>query len=161
LACIATLPVLTSFNARADTADQDKDFLAKAAQSDVNEIKLSQLAEQKASNPQVKMFARKMVTDHKALEMKMKPYAMAWRITTATDLDDDHKAEYQKLNGLTGNDFDKEYMDAMATDHHKALDAFSKEVDSTDNPKFKIAVEKGKAVVASHTTMADDLKGKL
>ena len=161
LACVATLPVLTSFNARADTADQDKDFLAKAAQSDVNEIKLSQLAEQKASNPQVKMFARKMVTDHKALEMKMKPYAMAWKVTPATDLDDDHKAEYQKLNGLTGNDFDKEYMDAMATDHHKALDAFSREVDSTDNPKFKMAVEKGKAVVASHMTMADDLKGKL
>jgi putative membrane protein len=52
-------------------------------------------------------------------------------------------------------------MDAMATDHHKALDAFSKEADRTDNPKFKMAVEKGKAVVASHMTMADDLKGKL
>lgn len=153
------MPTINS--ARADTADQDKDFLAKAAQSDVNEIKLSQLAEQKASNPQVKMFARKMVADHKTLEMKMKPYAMAWKVSPAADLDDDHKGEYQKLNGLSGNEFDKEYMSAMAADHHKALDAFSKEVDSTDNPKFKVAVEKGKAVVASHTTMADDLKSKL
>jgi hypothetical protein len=26
----------------------------------------------------------------------MKPYAMAWEVTPAIDLDDDHKAEYQK-----------------------------------------------------------------
>jgi predicted outer membrane protein len=48
----------------------------------------------------------------------------------------------KKLNELTGNDFDKEYMDAMVTNHRKALDAFSKEVDSTDNSKFKSAVVK-------------------
>jgi putative membrane protein len=64
------------------------------------------------------MFAGKMVADHKTLEMKMRPYAMAWKVTPPTDLDDDHKSEYQKLNGLTGSDFDKEYMDAMSTDHH-------------------------------------------
>jgi putative membrane protein len=43
--------------------DDDKKFLAAAAQADINEIKLSQLAEQKASNPAVKAFAEKMVTE--------------------------------------------------------------------------------------------------
>jgi putative membrane protein len=45
-------------------SDADKKFLANAAQSDVNEIKLSQLAEQKATNPAVKSFAQKMVAEH-------------------------------------------------------------------------------------------------
>jgi hypothetical protein len=40
--------------------DADKKFLAMAAQSDQNEIALSQLAEQKATNPAVKAFAEKM-----------------------------------------------------------------------------------------------------
>ena len=107
-------PVLGLSSAKADTADRDKQFLAMAAQSDVNEIKLSQLAETKASAPNVKSFAHKMVADHKKLEMKMKPYAMAWGLTPPTDLDAHHKDEYAKLNGLSGADFDKEYMSAMA-----------------------------------------------
>jgi putative membrane protein len=159
--CAGMSPILWSSSAKADTADQDKQFLATAAQSDVNEIKLSQLAETKASAPNVKSFAHKMVADHKKLETKMKPYAMAWGITPPTDLDGDHKDEYAKLNGLSGSDFDKEYMRAMAEDHSKALDAFSKEADTTDNPKFKATVTQGKAVVAAHKNMADDLKGKM
>jgi len=46
-------------------SDDDKKFLATAAQSDVNEIKLSELAEQKATNPAVKAFATKMVAEHR------------------------------------------------------------------------------------------------
>ena len=41
--------------------DADQKFLAMAAQSDQNEIALSQLAEQKATNLAVKAFAEKMV----------------------------------------------------------------------------------------------------
>ena len=55
--------------------DDDKKFLATAAQSDVNEIKISELAEQKASDPRVKAFAQKMVKEHNQLEVKMKPFA--------------------------------------------------------------------------------------
>jgi len=49
----------------------------------------------------------------------------------------------------------------MAEDHHKALDAFTKEGETTTDAKFKAAVLKGKAVVAAHTNMADSLKAKL
>jgi putative membrane protein len=42
----------------AATPDNDKQFLSMAAQSDINEITLSELAETKAASPQVKAFAR-------------------------------------------------------------------------------------------------------
>ena len=137
--------------------DQDKTFLTSAGQSDFNEIKLSQLAETKASNPQVKAFAEKMVTDHNMLEAKMKPYATAWGLSPATSLDADHQSEYDKLNGLSGADFDKEYMTAMDMDHHKALDMFKMEESSTTDMKFKKSVANGEKVVANHTMMADKL----
>jgi putative membrane protein len=132
-----------------------------AAQSDFNEIQLSKLAETKATNPSVKTFAHEMVADHTSLETKMKPFATAWGLTPPTALDADHQAIYDKLNSLSGSDFDEEYMEAMTTDHHKALDAFTKEVDTTTDAKFKTAVMSGKSVVAAHTSMADDLKSKL
>ena len=102
-----------------------------------------------------------MVADHNMLEHKMKPFATAWGLTPPSSLDSDHQAIYDKLNGLSGADFDKAYMDAMDKDHHEALDLFTKEVDTTTDAKFKAAVINGKSVVAAHTNMADDLKAKL
>lgn len=59
-------------------SDADKKFLAAASQSDVNEIKLSQLAEAKATNPAVKAFAQKMVAEHTKMSASMKPFADSW-----------------------------------------------------------------------------------
>ena len=154
---IATITLVQPLTAQTAPTDADKQFLSTAAQSDINEIKISQLAETKASSPQVKAFAKKMVADHNKLEMKMKPFATTWGLTPPTGLDSDHQAIYDKLNGLSGADFDKQYMAAMAEDHHKALDAFTQEASTTTDPKFKAAVTKGKGVVASHSTMADNL----
>jgi putative membrane protein len=162
-ACSALLAgtLLIPTFARAATPDDDKQFLSMAAQSDINEIKLSELAETKASSPQTKAFAKKMVTDHTKLEMQMKPFATQWNVTPPAGLDSDHQAIYDRLNGLSGSEFDKAYMNAMAQDHHKALDAFTTEAQSTQDAKFKTAVLKGKTVVASHTTMADNLQNKM
>lgn len=161
--CLAIISAVTSRSsqARAAVTDQDKQFLTMAAQSDFNEIQLSKLAETKATNPQVKAFAHEMVTDHTSLEAKMKPFATAWGLTPPTTLDAEHQTIYDKLNTLSGADFDKQYMDAMVTDHHKALDAFTQEADTTSDAKFKTAVLSGKSVIAAHTSMADDLKAKL
>ncbi len=128
-------------------ADSDKQFLAAAAQSDVNEIRLSQLATTKASDPKVKAFAQKMIADHNRLEAGIKPYADSWKLTPPAGLDSDHQATYDKLNGLSGTDFDKAYMTAMSEDHHKALDAFTKESDTSNNPAFKAAVVKGRLLL--------------
>ena len=159
LGCAATL---IPANARAQAAtDDDKKFLATASQGDVNEIKLSELAESKGTNPAVKAFARKMVTEHKMLSQRMKPFAESWALNPPADVDDDHRKELEKLNGLSGKDFDKEYIDSMVDDHAKALDAFTKEAKDTKDVKFKAAVLKGKTAVAAHKNMAYDLKKKL
>lgn len=146
--------------ARAAT-DDDKKFLATASQADVNETKLSQLAEEKATNPAVKAFAKKMVAEHTKMSKSMQPFAESWGLTAPTDLDDDHKQEYSKLNGLSGADFDKEYMDQMVSDHGKALDLFTDEAKDTKDMKFRAVVLKGKTMVAAHKNMAYDLKKKL
>jgi putative membrane protein len=141
--------------------DDDKKFLATAAQSDQNEIALSQLAAQKATNPDVKAFAEKMVTEHTKMTESMKPFADSWGLTPPSGPDADHQKELDKLNGLSGADFDKEYMSQMVTDHSKALSAFTTEAKDTKDIKFRAAVIKGKTAVAAHKNMAYDLKKKL
>src|SRR5438309_505696 len=79
--------------AKQSPSDDDKKFLAMAAQSDQNEIALSEVAEQKATNPAVKAFAKKMVTEHKQMTASMKPFAESWGLTAPTGPDQDHQKE--------------------------------------------------------------------
>jgi len=157
LGCAA---MLIPAHARAAT-DDDKKFLANAAQSDQNEIALSKLAQEKATNPDVKAFAGKMVNEHTQMSESMKPFADSWGLTAPTGPDADHQKEWDKLNGLSGADFDKEYMGDMVSDHAKAYSAFTSEAKDTKDVKFRAAVIKGKTAVAAHKNMAYDLKKKL
>lgn len=141
--------------------DSDKKFLAMAAQSDQNEIALSKLAVEKAVDPAVQAFAQKMTDEHMQMTDSMKPFAESWGLTPPSGPDSDHQNEWNKLNGLSGHDFDKEYMDQMVKDHTKALSAFTTEVKDTKDVKFRAAVIKGKTMVAAHKNMAYDLKKKL
>jgi putative membrane protein len=159
-AVLGLVATLTPNKAKAQSED-DKKFLAMAAQSDQNEIALSKLAEGKATNPAVKAFAEKMVSEHTQMTESMKPFAESWGLTPATGPDADAQKELDKLNGLSGNDFDKEYMKQMVKDHSKALSAFTKETKDTKDAKFRAAVIKGKTMVAAHKNMAYDLEKKL
>jgi putative membrane protein len=125
-------------------SDDDKKFLAMATQSDQNEIALSKLAQQKTTNPAVKAFAAKMITEHTQMTASMKPFVDAWGLTPPTGPDADHQKELDELSGLSGNDFDKAYMKDMVSDHSKALSAFTKEAKDTKDAKFRAAVIKGK-----------------
>lgn len=142
-------------------SDNDKNFLATVEQGGQNEIKLSELAEEKATNPAVKAFAEKMVKEHKEMADGLKPFVESWGMTAPTGPDDEHQKEWNKLNGMSGADFDKEYISQMVTDHTKALDAFTKEAKETKDPKFRAVVLKDKSMVAAHKNMAYDLKKKL
>lgn len=114
---LAALSLLLLPSAKAQT-EQDKTFLTRASQADYDEIKLSELAADKATEPAVKAFANRMVTDHTNLEQQMKPFAEKWGLTPADHLDPEHQAIYDKLQGLSGKEFDKAYMRAMDKDHH-------------------------------------------
>jgi putative membrane protein len=160
IALLCCAPSLVPGRALAQSED-DKQFLATAAQSDQNEIKLSELAVDKASTPAAKSFAKKMVTEHKKMSASMRPFAEQADVTPPLGPDADHQKEYDKLNGLSGGDFDKEYIDQMVTDHSKALDAFTTEAKDTKDAKLRAAVLKGKTMVAAHKNMAYDLKKKM
>jgi len=161
--CCAVLGLTSGLMATRAKAedDSDKKFLAMAAQSDQNEIALSKLADQKASDPAVKAFADKMITEHTKMTASMKPFADSWGLTAPMGPDADHQKELDKLSGMSGKDFDKEYISDMVSDHAKALSAFTSEAKDTKDVKFRAAVLKGKTAVAAHKNMAYDLKKKL
>ena len=136
---------------------KDKMFLRKASQGGMAEVKLGQLAVQKASSDDVKQFGQKMVDDHTALNNEMAPIADSMGVRAPTMLSKEDQAEYDKLNALSGTDFDTEYLKAMVKDHRKDLREFRAEAASTQDPTLKAAVEKAEKVIQEHHQMVDKL----
>lgn len=100
----------------APTADA-RHFAEQAMAANVAEIKLGELAKSHAQNAAVKQFAQMMVTDHTKAENELKQSVRGQGIDEPTQLDAKHQALYDKLSGLKGADFDREYITAMVQGH--------------------------------------------
>ena len=65
-----------------------------------------------------------MVKDHKAADAKLKKIAAQGNLQLPQSLDAEHEAVKQKLSGLQGDAFDREYAKEMAKGHGKAVALF-------------------------------------
>jgi putative membrane protein len=132
---------------------RDKQFLRKASEGGLAEVELGKLALQKSSNDGLKTFAQKMVDDHTTLNDTMKPIADSLGAMTATHMNKMDQAEYDRLKGLSGDDFDKEYIAFMVKDHRVDLHEFRQESATAADPALKDATTKGAKVIREHLTM--------
>jgi putative membrane protein len=135
----------------------DKMFLHKAAKGGYAEVQLGQLAAQKGNSDDVKKFGQKMVDDHTALNDQMKPFVEQAGLQPPTKLDKKDQAEFDKLSGLSGDAFDKEYIAYMVKDHHADLHEFRHEEATTQDASLKDAVVHGESVIKEHNDMVDNL----
>lgn len=135
-------------------------FMNEAGLAGMMEIELGKLAEQKATNPKVKKFAKMMVKDHTKIAAKLKVLADGKKMALPTALpkaDQDHIAELQKM---PVNEFEKHYMEMMVKDHVKALDLFKSATTSGDTPLQNFAI--GTLLkLEDHYKAAADLNNRL
>jgi putative membrane protein len=136
---------------------QDKMFIRKAAQGGIAAVKLGQLAAQKGSSDDVKAFGQKMVDDHTRLNLEMAQVADSMGVMLPKSMNKEDQAEYDKLNALSGNDFDIEYLSFMVKDHHKDLHEFRIAAASPADATLHNQVVKAQSVIHDHTVMVDKL----
>jgi putative membrane protein len=135
---------------------QDKMFLRKAAEGGIAEVKLGQLAAQKGSED-VKAFGQTMVEDHTKMNLEIAQVADAMGVRLPKSMNKEDLAEYDKLNALSGNDFDMEYLSFMVKDHHQNLHEFRMEAASPTDPALHNEVVKAQSIIHDHTVMVDKL----
>lgn len=156
---VANVP---SVFAQANTfSDKDKTFLKDSTEDNLAEIKMAELVVKTTKNPEIKQFAAKMITDHKALIAGAKPVAAKAGVTPPTSPNVLSDAEYLKLKVLTGETFDKSYVKTMVDDHHKDLTKVKTEHDSTANADMKKLTAHAGEVIGTHTKMIDGIAGKM
>jgi putative membrane protein len=139
----------------------DRMFMNKAAQGGMAEVQMGQLAQQKASAQVVKDFGQRMVTDHGQAGDKLKGIASNKGVTLPDSLDAKDKALYDRLSGLSGEAFDKAYMQAMVRDHNMDVADFRKESKMAKDPDVRSFASMTLPTLEEHLRMAKDGASKV
>jgi putative membrane protein len=106
-------------------SEKDAAFLVAAAEINLEEIKLGELAQQKGSSADVKALGKMMVAEHTSAQSDLKKLAASKSITIPVVLTENGKDAYDDLNEEDlGMDFDKEYCDMMVKGHKSAIRDF-------------------------------------
>jgi putative membrane protein len=117
--------------------EKEAQFLVNAAEINLEEIQLGQLAQQNGTTTHVKELGKMMVTAHTKSQNDLTALAKTKMITIPTSPTDNAQEAYKELNEKSGNDFDKAYSDLMVSKHKDAIATFEKASSDENDPDIK------------------------
>lgn len=141
-----------------------QDFVNAAGQASLVEIRTSEMALEKATSPDVKAFAQKMIDDHKAASEKLKAAASASALAAPPEtLDDFHMRRINDLVETDGDeDFDADYMALQVDAHNDALKLFEDySRDSATISQIKMFADETLPTLNTHKTEAETVRDKV
>jgi putative membrane protein len=154
---VAQQVTMTQLAQAGDISAEDQEFLTKAIQAGVAEVQISELALEKAQNEQVRQFAERMVQDHTAANERLVSLAESAGNAPSMELDQEHQAMLQQLSQLSGEEFDRQYMEGQVLDHEAAVRLFASEATQPTGPVDALAGELLPAL-RQHLQMAEEIR---
>lgn len=139
----------------------DTQFLVKAAESDMVEIKASEDAKSKSSNKDVKELARMMVTEHTKMSKVTGDLAATKNVTLPPEIPADAKSMLDKAATLKGSEFDKEYISHLKSGHEEAVAMLEKASTEAADADIKSWASAALPKVKHHLEMVKDVEAKL
>jgi putative membrane protein len=149
LALIAAVP------AWAATAGADKQFTEQASAAGMAEVAAGKLAETRAADPAVRVFARWMVTDHTAMNEMLARHAKG---DEAAALTPEQQASISALEKLDGTAFDQHYLQDQVEAHTNALNLFNREAESGQDEQLKSMAHRAVPMLEQHLAAATELR---
>lgn len=138
----------------------DEKFAMEAAMGGLEEVELGRVAAQKGASDEVRQFGQRMVDDHSKANQDLMQVASAKGWTLPTALDAKHQAEVQKLSALSGDQFDKTYVDMMLKDHKKDVPEFQKEAAGGADADIKAFAARTTPTLQDHLQMIQRIHDK-
>src|ERR1019366_1566447 len=134
----------------------DDTFAKKAAEGGMAEGELGKLAADKATNEDVKAFGKRMVDDHTKAGDQLKGIAEKENIPLPTELNAKDKAQKDRLSKLSGDAFDRAYINHMVMDHKQDVADFQKEANNGQDDAIKNFAQQTLPTLQDHLKQAQD-----
>jgi putative membrane protein len=143
LAFLFSAPAFCQYQAQYDPRltlgqpGQDENFMGNILEDGNAAVLLSKLGTEKASSPDVKALAQKIMDTQAAIGKQMSSDAAMTGTKLPQGLNKKYKKVEEKLNGLSGDAFDKEYVSAMVKLHHEMIGELRGEINNSHNASLQ------------------------
>ena len=135
----------------------DTTGIRMAVQGNFTEVALGRLADDKASDPEVKDFGKRMVSDHDDMNDQWAKLASKYHMrimNPGPDFGTNGKDAIDRLQKLDGREFDQAYMIEMIRDHEQDLSEFQRLRSSARDPEIRDLAASGASTIEQHLTLA-------
>ncbi len=157
--CLCSIAALGEKKPAKGPAMSDQNFINFAAQTDMVEANLGQLAQTTAGSKQVKDYAQMLVTDHTIDFNQLSSVARQAGLSVPSAIDAEHNktmiGPFEKLKGAT---FDRRYIEDMIAGHAKGIAIYRKEAAEAQNPALKSYADHALPVLEKHLAAAIKLE---
>lgn len=159
---IAALGTASAVAAAADDKITAEEFAKKAGAAGNAEVEMGKLGVQKATDPDVKAFAQKMVADHTKANKELMAAAKGKNLEVPADADMMHKGMMEKFEHQKADtDFNHDYMEQMVRDHKKVIEVFQSAAnDTTLDPEMRALAKKTLPTLQQHLADAQKIEAK-
>lgn len=144
-----------------DINKKDTEYLQKAAQGTMSEVKMGEMAQKQAADERVKQFGKRMVDDHGKDLQNIRQLASKKHVTLPDAPNKEQSKEADKLAKLSGADFDKEYVKYEMKDHKEDVKENGKAMKKAADPDVKNFASAEYRTVVAHKKEIDDLHTRL
>lgn len=158
---LCCLPMLAQHKhakaAEKGAAMTDQQFIDFAAQTDMTEANLGQLAATNADSQGVKDFAQTLTTDHTSDYNQLNTVAGKASLTVPKGLDAAHDKMVAPFEKLKGAAFDRKFIQDMVAGHTKAIAVYTKESTDATSADVKAYASATLPTLQKHLDAAKDL----
>jgi putative membrane protein len=135
----------------------DQAFLRKTLEDSVVQVQMGNLAAQKSSSDDVKQFGQKMAEIHTQLKTQLKPVAEKLGVDEPKAPSKRDKQEIERMEALSGQDFDAAFLKAMLHDQQTDLKDFKEEAQSSQDPAVQQVAKMDTPVLSQHLQILEQL----
>ena len=138
------------------SADIDRRWINEQLEDGDAEVRLGRLAQERASNAEVRAFGAMIVEKHTVAGTELK------RIANRHDVTQDPNDAFERLSKLKGREFDRAYLELMIDEHEDAVKAIEdKARDDDEHADVKDWAGKTLPEVRQHLERARTLRERL
>lgn len=162
----ACLLIVASALAQA-AGPNDAQIAAIVVAANTADIDAGKMAEGKATDPQVKAFAKQMVFDHTGVNKQAEALVKKLHVTpeendTSRSLKKGSDENIASLKRLSGKKFDKAYIDHEVAYHQSVIDSLDKSlIPNAQNAELKNLLVQVRPAFVAHLERAKQVQGAL
>ena len=139
----------------------DSAFIRQATTGNLLEVRLGELAEDRASGSQVKTFGDRMADDHEDMQERWEKLVSRNALRIRPALGPTEEGEVTRLSGLSGSAFDRAYMTTMIRQHENDVATFQQLAQSARSEDVRKLASGDLGTIQQHLTMARQVGGQV